>query len=101
MEQEVDAIVNSHPLGLWPRISQPQLTTVAVLCELVTALLQHTFDKCCSIAERYYLMSFRNGDKSREHRLRKARQKMRLKTRGLQTKDEAKAQSAAPSAPAK
>ena len=46
-------------------------------------------------------MSFRNGDKSREHRLRKARQKMRLKIRGLQTKDEAKAQSAAPSAPAK
>ena len=28
-------------------------------------------------------MSFRNGDKSREHRLRKARQKMRIKTRGL------------------
>ncbi len=35
-------------------------------------------------------MSFRNGDKSREHRLRKARQKMRLKVRGLQTKSEAK-----------
>ncbi len=40
-------------------------------------------------------MSFRNGDKSRENRLRKARQKMRLKTRGLQTKDEAKGQPAA------
>jgi hypothetical protein len=61
MEQEVDAIVNSHPLGLWPGISQPQLTTVAVLCELVTALLQHTFDKCCSIAERYYKCHFAMG----------------------------------------
>ncbi len=40
-------------------------------------------------------MSYRNGDKSREHRLRKARQKMRLKTRGLQVKDDAKPQSAA------
>ena len=28
-------------------------------------------------------MSFRNGDKSREHRIRKARQKMREKTRKL------------------
>ena len=37
-------------------------------------------------------MSFRNGDKSREHRLRKARQKMRLKSHNLQAKDEAKAQ---------
>jgi hypothetical protein len=46
-------------------------------------------------------MSYRNGDKSREHRLRKARQKMRLKTRGLQTKDESKAKPAATSAPAK
>jgi hypothetical protein len=43
-------------------------------------------------------MSYRNGDKSREHRLRKARQKMRIKTRGLQTKDEAKTQPAAASA---
>jgi hypothetical protein len=43
-------------------------------------------------------MSYRNGDKSREHRLRKARQKMRIKTRGLQTKDEAKTQPAATSA---
>ncbi len=40
-------------------------------------------------------MSYRNGDKSREHRLRKARQRMRLKTRALQTKDEVKGQSAA------
>ncbi len=31
-------------------------------------------------------MSFRNGDKSRENRLRKARQKMRLKLRELQAK---------------
>jgi hypothetical protein len=37
-------------------------------------------------------MSFRNGDKSREHRLRKAREKMRRKTRGLKVKDETKAQ---------
>ena len=28
-------------------------------------------------------MSFRNGDKSREHRIRKARQKMRVKVRKL------------------
>lgn len=46
-------------------------------------------------------MSFRNGDKSREHRLRKARQKMRLKTRDLQTKDAAKTSPAAASAPKK
>jgi hypothetical protein len=46
-------------------------------------------------------MSFRNGDKSREHRLRKARQKMRVKTRGLQVKDDAKAQSATTRAPKK
>jgi hypothetical protein len=46
-------------------------------------------------------MSFQNGDKSREHRLRKARQKMRLKTRGLQVKDGAKAQSAVAKAPKK
>ncbi len=42
-------------------------------------------------------MSYRNGDKSREHRLRKARERMRIKTRALQTKDEAKTQSAAAS----
>ncbi len=30
-------------------------------------------------------MSFRNGDKSRENRIRKARQKMREKVRKLQT----------------
>ena len=29
-------------------------------------------------------MSYRNGDKSREHRIRKARQKMREKVRELQ-----------------
>jgi hypothetical protein len=46
-------------------------------------------------------MSFRNGDKSREHRLRKKRQKMRLKTRGLQTKDESKAKPVAINTPAK
>jgi hypothetical protein len=40
-------------------------------------------------------MSFRNGDKSREHRLRKARQKMRIKTRGLVPTDDAKAKPAA------
>ena len=32
-------------------------------------------------------MSFRNGDKSRENRIRKARQKMREKVRELQPKD--------------
>jgi hypothetical protein len=46
-------------------------------------------------------MSYRNGDKSREHRLRKARQKMRLKVRGLQPKAEAKAQPVAASTPKK
>jgi hypothetical protein len=46
-------------------------------------------------------MSFRNGDKSREHRLRKARHKMRLKTRALQVKSDAKAQPAATSGPKK
>ncbi len=43
-------------------------------------------------------MSFRNGDKSREYRLRKTRQKMRLKRRDLQTKDGTKGQPAAASA---
>jgi len=38
-------------------------------------------------------MSYRNGDKSREHRLRKAREKMREKVRKLKS-GEAKAQSA-------
>ena len=37
-------------------------------------------------------MSFRNGDKSRENRLRKARQKMRGKVRELRVKDDAKSQ---------
>jgi hypothetical protein len=46
-------------------------------------------------------MSYRNGDKSREHRLRKARQKMRIKTRGLQTKNESKAKSVTAGAPKK
>ncbi len=32
-------------------------------------------------------MSFRNGDKSRENRIRKARQKKREDVRGLKTKD--------------
>ncbi len=36
-------------------------------------------------------MSFRNGDKSREHRLRKARQKMRQKVRELQPNKASKA----------
>jgi hypothetical protein len=39
-------------------------------------------------------MSFRNGDKSREHRLRKAREKKREKNRELKGKPEAKAASA-------
>ena len=41
-------------------------------------------------------MSFRNGDKSRENRLRKARQKMREKVRDLQMKKLTNAQTAAP-----
>jgi hypothetical protein len=36
-------------------------------------------------------MSFRNGDKSRENRIRKARQKMRKKVRELQPKSAGKA----------
>ena len=40
-------------------------------------------------------MSFRNGDKSREHRLRKARQKMREKVRKLQAQKGGQGQSAA------
>jgi len=40
-------------------------------------------------------MSFRNGDKSREHRLRKARQKMREKVRKLQAQEGGQAQLAA------
>lgn len=34
-------------------------------------------------------MSYRNGDKSRENRLRKARQKMRAKVRDLRSGSEA------------
>ena len=41
-------------------------------------------------------MSFRNGDKSREHRIRKARQKKRETVRDIKTKDESKPQSAQP-----
>jgi hypothetical protein len=37
-------------------------------------------------------MSFRNGDKSRENRIRKARQKMREKVRTLPAKNVAKAE---------
>ncbi len=36
-------------------------------------------------------MSFRNGDKSREHRLRKAKQKKRESVRKLEGQGEAKA----------
>jgi len=39
-------------------------------------------------------MSYRNGDKSRENRLRKAREKMRQKVRGLKPKSQASAASA-------
>jgi len=42
-------------------------------------------------------MSFRNGDKSREHRLRKAKQKKREVVRGLTTSD-SKSESSAPAA---
>ena len=38
-------------------------------------------------SQRGDFMSFRNGDKSRENRIRKARQKMREKVRELQPKD--------------
>jgi hypothetical protein len=40
-------------------------------------------------------MSYRNGDKSREHRLRKARQKMREKVRDIKSADTSKAKPAA------
>ena len=39
-------------------------------------------------------MSYRNGDKSREHRLRKARQKKRENVRELLTKTDPKTQTA-------
>ena len=39
-------------------------------------------------------MSFRNGDKSRENRLRKARQKMREKVRELQPNKDSKSPAA-------
>ena len=39
-------------------------------------------------------MSFRNGDKSRENRLRKARQKMREKIRDLQPNKDSKVRAA-------
>ena len=40
-------------------------------------------------------MSFRNGDKSREHRLRKAREKKREVIRGIKAKADAKPEVAA------
>ena len=43
------------------------------------------YRKCCSIAGGDF-MSFRNGDKSRENRIRKARQKMREKVHALRAK---------------
>jgi hypothetical protein len=42
-------------------------------------------------------MSFRNGDKSREHRLRKAKEKKRENVRKLVSASDAKAQPAAAS----
>ncbi len=46
-------------------------------------------------------MSFRNGDKSRENRIRKARARMRLKIRKLQVKPEAAKKPASAGAPKK
>jgi len=46
-------------------------------------------------------MSFRNGDKSREHRLRKAKEKKRESVRKLVTNSDAKKQPAAASSPKK
>jgi hypothetical protein len=43
------------------------------------------------------IMSFRNGDKSREHRLRKAKEKKRENVRKLVIKSDAKKQAAAAS----
>ncbi|MGO9519266.1 MAG: hypothetical protein ACLPND_19710 [Candidatus Korobacteraceae bacterium] len=40
-------------------------------------------------------MSYRNGDKSRENRIRKARQKMREKVRKLQAPEDSEKQSSA------
>jgi hypothetical protein len=44
------------------------------------------------------IMSFRNGDKSREHRLRKAKEKKREKVRKLVIKSDAKKPSTVSSA---
>jgi hypothetical protein len=46
--------------------------------------------KCGSIEAGVTFMSFRNGDKSRENRIRKARQKKRKTVRQLKTKAEGK-----------
>ncbi len=46
-------------------------------------------------------MSYRNGDKSREHRLRKAKQKKREVVRGLVAKNETNAKPAAAGSPKK
>ena len=43
-------------------------------------------------------MSFRNGDKSREHRIRKAREKKREAVRKLRSKGEAKSSASQPAA---
>ena len=46
-------------------------------------------------SQRGDFMSYRNGDKSRENRIRKARQKMREKVRKLQAPEGSEKQSAA------
>ena len=57
-------------------------------------VLHPSITKCCTIAAGVKIMSFRNGDKSREHRLRKAKEKKRENVRKLLTKSDAKKQPA-------
>ncbi len=58
-------------------------------------VLHPSITKCCTIAAGVKIMSFRNGDKSREHRLRKAKEKKRENVRKLVIKSDAKKQSPA------
>jgi len=53
---------------------------------VTTAGLAYAMPANAVASQRGTFMSFRNGDKSRENRIRKARQKMRAKIRVLLTK---------------
>jgi hypothetical protein len=67
-------------------------TRLSASCE---GVLQPVVRKNAVLSERGAIMSFRNGDKSREHRLRKAREKKRESVRKLSSKSDTKAGSPA------